>query len=219
MCEQCLAETESWGEPIPGWFLVRATRPGDEMKLGDWGLVWCNDPSYTWSINPRPDIDTDFENRLKASGMAETDIDSEMEKRLNDGAYRDKWTAWMADADIFAEALSKCEPVTSYRLVNGCIGAGYDIENGGYLVYWLFQHLGMWIQHYKPLPHLDHGTPIEPTNPEGEITFDYTKYNEWENQFSHIPWFVSSNAPKGTKASMDYDKAKVYTTVFPNSVS
>lgn len=53
MCEQCMAGTNSWGEVLPGFVLMRATRDGNTMARGEWGLVVCNDPSFIFST-PRP---------------------------------------------------------------------------------------------------------------------------------------------------------------------
>lgn len=55
MCEQCIARTNSWGEVLPGFALIRATADGSIMERGDWGLVQMNDPSFYWPSTPRPD--------------------------------------------------------------------------------------------------------------------------------------------------------------------
>ena len=54
MCEQCVARTNSWGEILPGFALLRATAEGDQMSKGNWGLVQCNDPDFVWGMTPKP---------------------------------------------------------------------------------------------------------------------------------------------------------------------
>ena len=58
MCEQCSAATESYSsledKVLGKYFLVRATRDGDEMKNMDWGLVTCNDPDIIFATTPWP---------------------------------------------------------------------------------------------------------------------------------------------------------------------
>lgn len=56
MCTQCLVNPFYYGEIAPGWFLIRARREEnndkDSMKIGDWGLVECNDPSIVFKTTP-----------------------------------------------------------------------------------------------------------------------------------------------------------------------
>lgn len=52
MCEQCLVNPFYYGEFAPGWFLIRATRESD-MKIGQWGLLECNDPSIVFTTTPQ----------------------------------------------------------------------------------------------------------------------------------------------------------------------
>lgn len=49
MCEQCIVNPLSFGEVLPGIYLMRARRDGNEMNAGDWGLVYCNGPFFVWS--------------------------------------------------------------------------------------------------------------------------------------------------------------------------
>jgi hypothetical protein len=54
MCEQCIAMTKLWKEPIiPGWWLVQATRDGDYMKKDEFGIVMINDPSFVFKTIPQ----------------------------------------------------------------------------------------------------------------------------------------------------------------------
>lgn len=52
MCEQCLTNAISFGEVLPGYFLMRARRNGIDWKQGEWGLVEANDPTFTWVSTP-----------------------------------------------------------------------------------------------------------------------------------------------------------------------
>ncbi len=53
MCEQCVANAHVWIDILPGWWLVRAHKDGNEMKAGQWGLLHCNDPSLILTTDPR----------------------------------------------------------------------------------------------------------------------------------------------------------------------
>lgn len=52
MCEQCLTWPISFGEPLRGFWLLRARRDGNDWKKGEWGLVQCNDPTFIWKTTP-----------------------------------------------------------------------------------------------------------------------------------------------------------------------
>jgi len=52
MCEQCLVNPLFYGQVFGDWQLIRARRDGNEMKVGDWGLVLVNDPSFVWQTSP-----------------------------------------------------------------------------------------------------------------------------------------------------------------------
>jgi hypothetical protein len=53
MCTQCVVDPLYYGEFAPGWFLIRATKPDDDiMEVDDWGLVECNNPSIVFSTTP-----------------------------------------------------------------------------------------------------------------------------------------------------------------------
>lgn len=59
MCEQCLTNPISFGEIIPGFFLMRARRDGYDWKKGEWGLVEANDPTFIFRITPQINDDVD----------------------------------------------------------------------------------------------------------------------------------------------------------------
>jgi hypothetical protein len=99
MCEQCVAEAVQHGEVLPGWVLIRASRDGNLMKAGQWGLVSGNDPDYVWSATPRP------------------------EPPCQDP----QWSAWSEEARHFEEAL-RADPPTGYLLYAAARQAGFIPE-------------------------------------------------------------------------------------------
>lgn len=55
MCTQCVVNPIYYGEIAPGWFLMRARKDegGTEgMRVGEWGLVECNDPTIVFDVTP-----------------------------------------------------------------------------------------------------------------------------------------------------------------------
>ena len=46
MCEQCLTWPVSFGEPLEGYFLMRARRDGNDWKKGEWGYIEQLDAAY-----------------------------------------------------------------------------------------------------------------------------------------------------------------------------
>lgn len=58
MCEQCEAATvyysknEDADKFLGHWSLIRATKDGMFMENGDWGLLECNDPDFTFTDTP-----------------------------------------------------------------------------------------------------------------------------------------------------------------------
>lgn len=57
MCEQCLVNPFYYGSIISGenvknLFLIRARRESDDMKVKEWGLLWCNDPFVYFTSTP-----------------------------------------------------------------------------------------------------------------------------------------------------------------------
>lgn len=51
MCEQCITNPLYFGQPIPGYTLMRARREGNDVPLLAWGLIECNDPTFTFSFD------------------------------------------------------------------------------------------------------------------------------------------------------------------------
>jgi hypothetical protein len=52
MCLQCSVNPFYFTDVLPGWDLIRARRNDDEMKMKEWGLVQCNDPSIIFKTTP-----------------------------------------------------------------------------------------------------------------------------------------------------------------------
>ena len=72
MCEQCLVNPLYFGEVLPGWYLIRARRDGDIMKVGDWGMIQCNDPTI---------------HQVKIEIMQMSDIKQKLENYLNENIH------------------------------------------------------------------------------------------------------------------------------------
>lgn len=131
MCEQCMAETRILGQPIPGWYLVRAKRDGNWMRKGDWGLVECNDPTYVFSTTPWIDpVHGWTDDQINAATQEENDL---MDK-------------WMDDMYAFEEQLAKFDAGVDagWRLIEACREAGFKpgINADGSCANWLFHQLG-----------------------------------------------------------------------------
>lgn len=124
MCEQCSAATKTYGEVVPHWRLVQATKDGNMMKADDFGLVWCDDPSYFWPGDMRPRKDPAFE-------MPDADFDN-----MNEEAG-DEWDSFIEYVDKLAGHFQS-DPTTGHGLVTACHDAGYSRQKHGFrLLSWL----------------------------------------------------------------------------------
>ena len=139
MCEQCppLADTQSYGEVLEGWRLIRARKQGHLLKPDDWGLVQMNDPDFVWTVTPEVD---------PQSGLTDEQINACSKEE------HDQWWAWMEKADEFEIALES-DPMTGYELILAAMKKGYNPDVYGRFAYWLFDHLGQWLK--------DHPEPIK----------------------------------------------------------
>ena len=133
MCEQCSAKTYSFGEVLPGWSLVRATRDGLWMKADDWGLVRMNDPDFVWStvLVPAPHEAND----------------AHLDVLMKDPTVKAQDDDFMAAYLNFDEAMRKgCYPTTGWELVHACRESGYDKErSGANVLMWLADHIGRFL--------------------------------------------------------------------------
>ena len=157
MCDQCLTDPLEFGEPMPGWYLMRARRGCDSWKQGDWGLVQCNDPTFTWSLTPTPD---------PLWGMTDEQEDQWFETADETSAdyYR---TLKLISTPEFYEYRNqfRCSPGTGYELVTAMQQVGYDPFKDGRAADWLFGYLGKWL---TTAPMTEGGDPfpsLEKTNP------------------------------------------------------
>jgi hypothetical protein len=133
MCEQCSAQTKTYGEVVPGWWLVQATKEGNMMKPDDFGLVACNDPDFIWPLALAPQKDPAFD-------MTEEEFDNMTE---------DVGKAW-DDFQDYTEKLSEhfsCDPIVGYSLMQGVYQAGYSRKEYGYnYMGWLSHRMAVVIE-------------------------------------------------------------------------
>lgn len=129
MCIQCEAECFEWGEPVPGFALVRARRAGGGMKPGDWGLVESNDPFHFWSTALPPPLPDEDE-----SPEAE-----ELFERMCDEV--ESW-----NGTLFGD------PDRTLRLGLAAIKEGYDPPKHGRLGFWLYERVARVMAAPAPAP-------------------------------------------------------------------
>lgn len=130
----CFGDEEVYGEVIPHWYLVRLVNKIDrpymvghfEMKEGSWGLTYVNDPSFIFDLVPMKDPGDDLPDDMI---FAKDYLDAldHYEDRLQ-GVVRD-----------------------GYRLMNCCIEAGFDFEEGGFAC-WLMDRMAKFLEEkeWKP---------------------------------------------------------------------
>lgn len=134
MCELCTAKTTYLGSPIPGWHLSRATRNGDFMKKGQYGLTMSNDPAYVWDDKPVP------EPALSKSGGRKP-----FDKRTK--PEQTAITGWRKAAYRVLEAFSEGHPSYAWRLIEAARKVGFTPDLG-HFEFWLFEHLGRHLARY-----------------------------------------------------------------------
>ena len=142
MCDQCNANPLSYGEVIPGWTLMRARQDGIEWKKDEWGLVWSNDPTFTWTSTPTPCplFNMPEEEDQTAWFEAQPDGSPEVERAM---AYT---------PDDFQDAF-KVDPALGYDLVVAAMTKGYDPVDGGDFHGWFFDYLGEHLKIAVPTGH------------------------------------------------------------------
>lgn len=135
MCEQCVAQTAYYGEPLKDIGLFRATQDGSIMKKGQWGLIEINDPFVVWTSTPRPDPMKNLS-------------DEELEKLPNDATIWELEDDWMDFIKEFEEALT-LTPELGYKLVAASLEKGFKEDQRFSM--WFFDYLGMWLkEHPEP---------------------------------------------------------------------
>lgn len=131
MCLQCDASAENLGLVLPGWFLMRSTKPHEDWPEGHWGLVRKNDPDFVWETRPTPDPlhgvpESEWEVWLKANPAGTPDYVRTMEEVPED----------------FRKAL-ECPPDLGWEIVQTAIPFGYDPMTSGWFSDWLFSWIGI----------------------------------------------------------------------------
>lgn len=143
MCEQCVAKTKMYvlpGQPeevLPGYFLVRATQDGHEMKANEWGLVRCNDPDFIFAVTPEP---------FAFWGMSDEELD-----KLPDHE-QDSISEWETLSATFGKQTLASILERQYReyfetidqLRLACVAKGWKAEDSS-MERWLFHYLGTYL--------------------------------------------------------------------------
>lgn len=157
MCEQCNVNPLYFGEPLPGWYLIRARRDGIVMKKGQWGLLQCNNPDFIWDTTPTQD---------PLFGITDED---EEERRFNTLTDEEKEAAIKGPPQDLLNAL-KSDVMTGYELVKACMEMGYEQKVHGYVASFLNHILAVHIAKTDPtvddtptLPHLEEYNPTDYT--------------------------------------------------------
>ena len=81
MCLQCDTDPINYGELLPGWALMKATKTStfNEWKQDEYGLVRCNDPDFIFTCQP-------MENPY--SGLSDEEVDLKLkEDEAISGSY------------------------------------------------------------------------------------------------------------------------------------
>lgn len=147
MCEQCIAETEFYGEVLPGYYLTRATKDGWWLKAGDWCLVICNDPEFSFHTMPIKD---------PFDGMTDEQVDAtskEEMKRFDDFVE----VCNTIGVEIAQSVLNK-EPFWALhiygKLYVAMEKAGFSSEKDGDPTMWLCHRIAAFIEaHPTPWKH------------------------------------------------------------------
>lgn len=135
MCEQCQAKTITYEEKLFNeFFIVRATKDGDEMQKDDWGLVSMNNPFCIFSVTP------------KKNSYYETDYKDIPEQE------RKAYHFWRSQAKEFGEQImSYINPTSMARLVLASVKNGYDPNKEELVLFecWLFHKIAEVIERSK----------------------------------------------------------------------
>lgn len=123
MCEQCFLVPLHFGEFLPGLYLGRARRDGQEGgKVRDWFLVRCNDPDIYWQETPR--LEVSFE---------------------NEEAYFNSVMAFMQQLEE-----NGLDLLFAHKLVEAMISKGYSIKEDGNPYFMLYDMLAQYIVSTEP---------------------------------------------------------------------
>ena len=138
MCEQCTTAAISFGEPLPGWYLKRARRDGNDWKKGEWGLIRSNDPTFKWSLTPTPS---------PMWGMTDEEEEAWFEAvdKTSPEYHRGIKLILSKEFDEYEDQFM-CDPRTGYMLITAAMERGYDPHASGHIAHWLFDYLGEWLK-------------------------------------------------------------------------
>lgn len=145
MCQQCTTDALNYGEVIPGWYLMRAQKDGTTWKAGHWGLVWSNDPTFTWEETPTAN---------PAFGLS--DEDEEALYQANKDNEIGARIVSMSLPEDFSRAFGRMNPRTGYEIITAAMERGYDPKESGDLSWWLFDWIGEYLKTAEPKHHSEH---------------------------------------------------------------
>jgi hypothetical protein len=137
MCEQCLTNPISFGDPLEGWVLMRARRDGNDWMKGEWALIECNDPTFRWTMTPVPSPTfgiTEAEEDAWFEAHPEEE-DTHLDKLISEGFYKD-----------FEKHFENGSLMDGYNLISAAIKKGYDKKRHGDFKWWLFDYLGEYLK-------------------------------------------------------------------------
>lgn len=111
MCEQCLVNPISFGSPLEGYTLMRARRTGNDWAKGEWALIECNDPTFTWWTTPvlgKKPYSKEFDNAFNCDPISGHNLYEACVKAGFEGGWITNWlyqylAEWIDKAEITEE--------------------------------------------------------------------------------------------------------------------
>lgn len=135
MCEACLADMVCYKKQIGRFFLLRARKDWEDIKVGDFGMAQSNGPDFLFSVKPWKDPQYGWSDEQNNNAT----------KEENDLADK-----WMNDVDLFDEQVIATMSLGALaRLIKDALGEGFDPDKTditGSFAFWLFHKLGEVIE-------------------------------------------------------------------------